>query len=171
MYFIKSHKRKINEVLKKLLPPATFGIIFGTFQLLSSAGYEIDKTAYYYTLSTIPQTLASLIALIAVFSIYRLENIKKELIISKTKTIHKVNQDHFYYYTELLQITVTTGFFVIALTILLLPFGNIHSPENVPLLIFRIKPLVIVGFVLATCTVLLIYIIYSIFVIFEKSGN
>lgn len=54
------------------------GLLF--FTILSYFGFKIEKNAYFYTLSTISQTLAALIGIIAIFVIFKLEALKKERI-------------------------------------------------------------------------------------------
>ena len=41
------------------------------------SGYEITNDAYHYTLSTIPQTIATLVGLFAIFSVYIIQEFKK----------------------------------------------------------------------------------------------
>jgi len=51
-------------------------IILLSFIILSHFGFKIGKEAYFYTLSTISQTLAALIGIIAIFVIFKLEMLK-----------------------------------------------------------------------------------------------
>ena len=64
-------------VLFSLLILTIFVFSLSYFSLLKTE-YEISEDSYYYTLSTIPQVIATLIGLIAIFSIYILEGKKKE---------------------------------------------------------------------------------------------
>ncbi len=48
------------------------------FLLLYFFGYTIDEQAYFYTLSTISQTLAALIGIIGMFVIFRLQVLKSK---------------------------------------------------------------------------------------------
>ena len=72
----------INGILKKYKKyfiPAIFFI--GTqivFLLLYFFKYTIDEQAYFYTLSTISQTLAALIGIIGIFVIFRLQMLKSK---------------------------------------------------------------------------------------------
>ena len=53
-------------------------IITSVFMFLDIFGFKIGKEAYFYTLSTISQTLAALIGIIAIFIIFKLEMLKNE---------------------------------------------------------------------------------------------
>lgn len=52
--------------------------IFTFFTILSCFDFKIGKEAYFYTLSTISQTLAALIGIIAIFVIFKLDRFKTE---------------------------------------------------------------------------------------------
>ena len=52
--------------------------IFTFFTILACFDFKIGKEAYFYTLSTISQTLAALIGIIAIFVIFKLDRLKTE---------------------------------------------------------------------------------------------
>lgn len=52
--------------------------IFTSFTILACFDFKIGKEAYFYTLSTISQTLAALIGIIAIFVIFKLDRLKTE---------------------------------------------------------------------------------------------
>ena len=56
----------------------SFVVIFIFFEILNLLNYSINDQAYFYTLSTISQTLAALIGIISIFIIYRLQLLKSE---------------------------------------------------------------------------------------------
>ena len=62
------------NIIFGVLPLIVFLIIF--VPILKS-GYEITDDTYHYTLSTIPQTIATLVGLFAIFSIYIIQGLKK----------------------------------------------------------------------------------------------
>ena len=47
------------------------------FVTIAKSGYEVTEDAYHYTLSAISQTVATLVGLIAVFSIYEIRKNEK----------------------------------------------------------------------------------------------
>ena len=72
---------KIKQILKLSKEEIlTFFIILMITYYYFSIGFELSKEAYYYTLSTIAQTLAALVAFSGMFLIFRLQiiNDKKE---------------------------------------------------------------------------------------------
>lgn len=80
----KSKIRKIlmdnqyNSFIKNKLNIISFTVIIIFFWILNSLNYSISDQAYFYTLSTISQTLAALIGIISIFIIYRLQLLKSE---------------------------------------------------------------------------------------------
>ena len=56
----------------------SFIVIIIFYMILNSLNYSISGQAYFYTLSTISQTLAALIGIISIFIIYRLQLLKSE---------------------------------------------------------------------------------------------
>ena len=52
--------------------------IFTFFSILACFDFKIGKEAYFYTLSTISQTLGALIGIIAIFVIFKLNSFKTE---------------------------------------------------------------------------------------------
>ncbi len=56
----------------------SFTVILIFYMILNSLNYSISDQAYFYTLSTISQTLAALIGIISIFIIYRLQLLKSE---------------------------------------------------------------------------------------------
>lgn len=52
--------------------------IFTFFTILACFDFKIGKEAYFYTLSTISQTLAALIGIIAIFVIFKLDRLETE---------------------------------------------------------------------------------------------
>ena len=52
--------------------------IFIIFTILACFDFKIGKEAYFYTLSTISQTLAALIGIVAIFVIFKLDMLKTE---------------------------------------------------------------------------------------------
>jgi|GEM_PF-5173616 len=63
---------------KKYIPIILFFITYIFFYILYLYGYSINDQAYFYTLSTISQTLAALIAIISGFIIYRLQVLRSD---------------------------------------------------------------------------------------------
>lgn len=60
-------------IKKYILSIISFVIIILLFVYLLRNNYSINEQAYFYTLSTIPQTLAALIGLIGIFVVFRLQ--------------------------------------------------------------------------------------------------
>lgn len=63
---------------KKYISIISFFVINIFFYILYFYGYSINDQAYFYTLSTISQTLAALIGIISGFIIYRLQLLKSD---------------------------------------------------------------------------------------------
>lgn len=53
-------------------------ILMYFFNQIFYSGYEITDDAYHYTLSTISQTVATLVGLFAIFSIYIMQELKRK---------------------------------------------------------------------------------------------
>ena len=70
--FLKNH----SEILP--IPILIFSLCIFTF--LWASNYTIDEQAYFYTLSTISQTLAALIGIVGIFVIFRLQILKSKQI-------------------------------------------------------------------------------------------
>ena len=62
--------------MKYIIPIFIFSGTQIIFIFLYLSKYTIDKQAYFYTLSTISQTLAALIGLVGIFVIFRLQMLK-----------------------------------------------------------------------------------------------
>ena len=62
-----------NLIKKHILSIISFVVIILLFGYLLKNNYSINEQAYFYTLSTIPQTLAALIGLIGIFVVFRLQ--------------------------------------------------------------------------------------------------
>jgi len=78
---------KILKCVLFLLSILTLIVITCNFITILKSEYEITEHSYYYTLSTIPQVIATLIGLIAIFSIYITEGMRKRLIGGNIKKI------------------------------------------------------------------------------------
>lgn len=122
-------------------------IVLGYGTIIKSE-YEINENSYYYTLSTIPQVIATLVGLIAIFSVYIMEGVKKR----STSEIHVKTVKNFTY------------FFLITLLLL----GSvliIYSLYYLPLFGFVEQHLKILVFTIIGCTVMLfeiiLFILYS----------
>ena len=67
-----SMRHKLRDYsMKKYL--YVLSIIPSSFIILDYVGFEIGDNAYFYTLSTISQTLAALIGIVAIFVIFKLD--------------------------------------------------------------------------------------------------
>lgn len=68
---------KVCDLIKMLDYHLLF-IILLSFTILAYFDFKIGKEAYFYTLSTISQTLAALIGIVAIFVIFKLDLLKTE---------------------------------------------------------------------------------------------
>ena len=64
--------------LFKMIDYRVLFIILLSFTILAYFDFKIGKEAYFYTLSTISQTLAALIGIVAIFVIFKLDLLKTE---------------------------------------------------------------------------------------------
>lgn len=78
---------KIWKIVLFLLLILTIFVIYLSYFPLLKTKYEITEDSYYYTLSTIPQVIATLIGLIAIFSIYVIEGTKNRLVSGRSADI------------------------------------------------------------------------------------
>ena len=150
-------KKNMKTVLKETLIIAFFAALIGGphfyFSYLNSQGYEMDANAYFYTLSTIPQTIAALIGLFGIFVILKLEDFRTE-----NNRFRSIDIIAFV-------LSFVFGISAIVISLMFLPFGNLKLNEIDFLSSIGTTPLEVVGLALGMCfasVILMMDIIYKI---------
>ena len=181
------HNLKILILFRKIFP----AIILSVFVFLCILGYNINESAYFYTLSATAQTIAAIIGFLSMLSIYRIKDMKFILEEKKNK-YNEINRPRgpeqmgdfdellkqleiqidsiknlIGLYSDFLRIVAVEGLIIIFFSLLCIPFGKILLPENNTIFLLDINPLLIVGLVLVGCAHLFIDTLISIYAICE----
>ena len=97
-------------------------VIVYSYSAIIESEYEITEDSYHYTLSTIPQVIATIIGLIAFLSIYIIEGLRKRL---TGKYLKKVINSVYLFLVSLLLL----GSAIILYSLYYLPlFGFVEYP-------------------------------------------